>query len=109
GQKVLTIHILFNLLKNAIYYIRTAHEGDIHIWLELGKKHNKLHFRDTGKGISADILPKIFDLFFSKTYHGSGIGLAFCKMVMQSYGGNIECDSVEGEFAEFILNFPNPN
>lgn len=106
GQELLTIHILFNLLKNAIYYIRTAHKGDIHIWLELGNKDNKLYFRDTGMGIAADILPKIFDLFFSRTYHGSGIGLAFCKMVMQSYGGGIDCVSVEGEFTEFVLSFP---
>jgi len=107
GQELSTIHVLFNLLKNSIYYIREAHKGDIHIWLELGGKYNKLHFRDTGKGISADILPKVFDLFFSNTYHGSGIGLAFCKMVMQSYGGEIECESAEGEFTEFILSFPN--
>lgn len=106
GTEILTIHMLFNLLKNSVYYIRAAHKGDIHIWLELGETFNTLHFRDTAKGIAPDILPKIFDLFFSRTYHGSGIGLAFCKMVMQSYGGKIECESVEGEFAEFILSFP---
>lgn len=106
GQEILTIHLLFNLLKNAIYYIRVAHKGDIHIWLENTSQNTRLHFRDTGKGIAADDLPKIFDLFFTKTYHGSGVGLAFCKMVMQSYGGNIECESLEGEFTEFILNFP---
>lgn len=65
-----------------------------------------MHFRDSGTGISADILPKIFDLFFSQTHHGSGIGLAFCKIVMESYGGKIECKSAEGEFTEFILSFP---
>lgn len=109
GQELLTIHILFNLLKNAIYYVRAAGKGDIKIWLTLGKTFNELHFRDTGKGIAPEILPKIFDLFFTKTYHGSGIGLAFCKNVMKRYGGKIECQSVEGEFAEFILSFPKLN
>lgn len=106
GDKLLTIHILFNLLKNAIYYVKAANKGDIQIWLEGGEKYNKLHFRDSGKGIPANILPRVFDMFFSKTYHGSGIGLAFCKTVMHSYGGKIECHSVEGEFTEFILSFP---
>lgn len=106
GNALLTMHVLFNLLKNAIYYIRTAHKGDIHIRLESGEKYNKLYFRDTGTGIAGDILPKIFDLFFTKTYHGYGVGLAFCKMIMQAYGGEIECKSTEGEFSEFILSFP---
>jgi len=52
------------------------------------------------------MLPKIFDRFFSSTHHGSGIGLAFCKLVMQAYGGNITCQSQQGEFTEFVLSFP---
>lgn len=106
GDELLTLHVLFNLLKNSIYYIKSAHKGNISIWLELKDKYNQLHFRDTGKGIPSILLPQIFELFFSKTYHGSGIGLAFCKTVMQSYGGEIECISTEGEFTEFILSFP---
>ena len=106
GNEVLTVHMLFNLLKNAIYYLHSAQKGNITIWLSNTEKYNELHFRDTGKGISKDILPKIFDLFFSDTYHGSGIGLAFCKSVMQSYNGKIDCKSIEGEFTEFVLSFP---
>lgn len=106
GKEMLTVHILFNLVKNAIYYIKAAGKGDIHIWLETSKDYNELHFCDTGKGISSETLAKIFDLFFSRTHHGSGIGLAFCKMVMLSYKGKIECKSIQGEFTEFILSFP---
>lgn len=106
GKEILTIHVLFNLIKNSLYYIRDAGKGEIKIWIEQGKATNKLYFKDTGKGISADILPSIFNLFFSNTYHGTGIGLAYCKMVMESYKGSIECKSVEGEFTEFVLTFP---
>lgn len=106
GDEQLTIHILFNLLKNALYYIKAAHKGDIKIWSELKDNYNELHFRDTGKGISKETLPKIFDLFFSQTYHGAGVGLAFCRTVMQNYGGKIECESIENEFTEFTLSFP---
>ncbi len=106
GNELLCIHVLFNLLKNALYYIRVARRGDIHIWLEKGDKFNVLHFKDTGKGISASVLPHIFDRFYSKTQHGSGIGLAFCKMVMTSFKGDIKCQSREDEFTEFLLYFP---
>lgn len=106
GDELLMIHILYNLLKNAIYYIKVVNKGSISIWLEPGSSYNKLHFKDTGKGISHQDLPHIFDKFFSKTQHGTGIGLAFCKLVMQSFNGQIKCESIDGEFTEFILGFP---
>lgn len=106
GETLLTVHILFNLLKNAIYYINARGQGEIYIWLETTRHYHVLHFKDTGQGISSHILPYIFDKFFSRTYHGFGIGLAFCKMVMNAYGGDIRCFSQEGEFTEFLLRFP---
>ncbi|WP_010302003.1 ATP-binding protein [Candidatus Odyssella thessalonicensis] len=99
-------HVFFNLLKNSLYYVKAAGKGNIIIWTEKGEKFNRLHFKDTGKGISPSILPFIFDQFYTRTDHGAGVGLAFCKMVMQKLGGDITCTSVEGEFTEFILSFP---
>ncbi len=113
GDMKLLEHVMFNLLKNAIYYIKAAGKGKIEIWLEptSAKENphafNLLHFKDTGKGIAADILPFIFEPFFSRTRHGTGIGLAFCRRVMQEHQGMISCESVEGEFAHFVLSFPN--
>lgn len=109
GQKVLTIHIIFNLLKNALYYLRVANKGaagKIYIWLTRGEDCNSLHFKDTGTGIAPDVLPHVFERFFSRTLHGTGIGLSFVKMVMESFGGDISCNSVEHEFTEFTLKFP---
>lgn len=63
---------------------------------------------DTGKGISKDILPHVFDRFFTRTQHGAGVGLAFCKMVMHSFGGDIRCQSEEGKHTLFSLSFPQP-
>jgi len=105
GKELFTIHILFNLIKNALYYIKAARKGDIRIKTEIGDTFNTLYFTDTGKGISSDILPHIFDRFFTNTYHGTGVGLAFCKMVMQAYGGEISCDSIEGQYTKFTLRF----
>jgi signal transduction histidine kinase len=106
GNFLLIIHVIFNLFKNALYYIQAARKGDINIWVSTTEQHNFLHFKDTATGIASSILPYIFDRFVSHTYHGTGIGLAFCKYVMKSFDGNITCNSVEGEYTEFKLAFP---
>jgi signal transduction histidine kinase len=106
GKELFMVHILFNLFKNALYHIQKANKGEIFIWLKPGERFNQLHLKDTGSGISAKVLPHIFDQFYTNTAHGSGIGLAFCKTSLQNMGGNIKCLSQEGEFAEFILSLP---
>lgn len=106
GDELLMVHILFNLLKNSLYYIKGAGKGEIKIWCENTEKINILHFYDSGKGISAKILAQIFSPFFTKTYHGTGVGLSFCKYVMRTFNGDIACCSVENEFTEFLLSFP---
>lgn len=107
GDKDLIKHVFFNLFKNAFYFIKKAGKGHITISNDQKGKYNKIYFKDTGYGIQKGNLSKIFDKFYtSDTHHGTGIGLAFCKLVMQAIGGNISCKSVFGEYTEFILSFP---
>jgi len=109
GSEILLTHVLFNLLKNALYYIAVAGKGEVFIWVEAtAAGGNRLFFMDTGQGVPAHLLPRIFDRFFTsmETGRGSGIGLSFCRMVMEGFGGGIECESVHGEFTRFVLTFP---
>jgi PAS domain S-box-containing protein len=107
GSGILIVQILFNLFKNALYSIAAAHRGEITLWVEKGEKYNKLYVEDTARGIEKAALAHIFDKFFTKdTNHGTGIGLAFCKMCMQEHGGDIRCESEYGKYARFILAFP---
>lgn len=108
GSKLLMQHVLFNLLKNALYVIATEQRGEITIWTEQGKKYNYLYFQDTAKGMSPLQLSRLFDHFYTTTFMGTGIGLSFCKLVMKRFGGNIACKAEEGERAhtKFILSFP---
>jgi signal transduction histidine kinase len=106
GNDLLIHHVLFNLLKNGLFYVKKSGGSGIFIRTEITDNANILSFKDTGAGIPSDILPHIFERFFSRTNHGTGIGLAFCKMVMEGLGGSIACHSVEGEFTEFKLLFP---
>ena len=106
GDYVLLIHVLFNLLKNALYYIHAVNKGRIQITLHVNSSCNQLIFKDSGAGIAPEVLPHVFENFFSQTRYGTGIGLAFCKLVLTSFGGDINCRSIYGEFTEFTLTFP---
>jgi PAS domain S-box-containing protein len=106
GNELMMVHVLFNLFKNAFHHIKAVNKGNIQCWVTQQQDMNQLHFKDTGQGIAANALPHIFDQFFSKTTHGTGIGLSFCKRVMHGFGGDIICHSVEGEYTEFVLSFP---
>ncbi|MGA2655676.1 MAG: HAMP domain-containing sensor histidine kinase [Gammaproteobacteria bacterium] len=106
GDKELLSHLFFNLLKNALYFLEAAKKGEIMIWFDADNEYNYIHFKDTGQGIAPKDLPHIFERFYTKRYHGTGIGLAFCKTVMNLHKGKITCHSVLGEYAEFIMSFP---
>lgn len=107
GNFLLTNHLLFNLIKNALRAIKNAGKGKIAIQLGEQKRFNTLIFTDTSSGIAKKFLPKVFEVFETSDKNtGTGIGLAFCKMVMQSYGGDIVCNSEKGKYTEFVLSFP---
>ncbi|KTC66487.1 sensor protein LuxN [Legionella adelaidensis] len=106
GSKLLMQHVLFNLLKNALYAIATAQRGEITIWSEKGDKFNYLIFKDTAKGMSPKQLSRLFDHFYTTTFMGTGIGLSFCKLVMDRFGGDIRCEAEEGHYTKFTLSFP---
>lgn len=108
GVQTLFIYIVFNLLKNALYSIRSAQKGEIQVWLVRGEKYNHIYFRDTGEGVPREVRDKIFEGFFTTKSDGTGAGLTFCKRTLVSFGGDITCDSVPGEYAEFKITLPNP-
>ena len=106
GQDELMQHVIFNLLKNSLYQIQASRKGKIQIWSSQDEIYNLLHFKDTASGIAAEKLPFIFEKFYTQSHHGTGIGLAFCQHVIESFNGRISCTSVEGEYTEFVMSFP---
>ncbi|EAT58197.1 ATP-binding response regulator [Chlorobium ferrooxidans] len=107
GAENMFIFVLFNLILNALYFLRSFPGGRIDIRMQPGESLNRLYVRDNGPGVSSENLGKLFDPFFtSGRKGGTGLGLAFCKRVMRSFGGDIICNSVHGEFTEFVLSFP---
>ncbi|HAT8286584.1 TPA: GHKL domain-containing protein [Legionella pneumophila] len=101
-------NMMWNLLKNSLEYIEETHKGEISIWLEQGwekENFNYLHIKDTAKGLNHKEYEKIFDFFYSGRKEGTGLGLAYCKLLMQAAGGDISCKGKKNEFAHFTLKF----
>ena len=109
APRLLVIHVLFNLIKNALFSVQNAGKGDIRIRAEQKLNADHLIVHDTGIGIAPSVRNHIFERFYTttQTIQSAGIGLSFCKLVMESIGGSIRCDSVEGEYTTFTLEFPH--
>ncbi len=106
GSDTLLKYALYNLLKNAFYY-RNANDFKVDVQISTANSQNVIKFRDNGIGIDPEILEHIFKDFYTFGKNGSyGLGLPFCKKVMNSFGGNISCRSVVGQWTEFTLSFP---
>jgi PAS domain S-box-containing protein len=101
--------IVLNLLSNAFKY---TFEGRINVHLRVNKNHVQLHVSDTGVGIKAENLPKIFDRFAkveasrSRTHEGSGIGLALVRELVNIHGGTIRVTSEPDHGTTFIVIIP---
>jgi two-component system phosphate regulon sensor histidine kinase PhoR len=101
--------ILDNLIDNAVKY--TPEGGAIHVrwWAEDGAC---LEVRDTGIGIPAGDLPRIFERFYrvdkarSRQLGGTGLGLSIVKHLVQSLHGSISAASVVGEGTTFTIRLP---
>jgi two-component system, OmpR family, sensor histidine kinase ArlS len=114
GDSIHIKQVIFNLVDNAIKYNRP--EGSIKIELSAENKSIRIVVADTGIGVSAMDLPKIFDRFFrvdksrSRKSGGSGLGLAIVKKIVEDHFGTISVKSIPGQGSSFCLIFPGyPN
>ncbi len=100
--------VLINLLTNAIDH--TFESGQIILMVDESEDELLFEIKDNGRGIPREILEKIFEKFsqgregMPKT--GSGLGLTFCKMAIESLGGQISVRSDLGHGTSFIFTLP---
>lgn len=101
--------IVFNLLSNAFKF--TLH-GAVTVTLAPHEGMARLSVLDTGSGIPAAELPRVFERFHriegtpGRTYEGTGIGLALIQELVKLHGGSIAVHSVEGEGTRFDVDLP---
>ncbi|MDZ7373596.1 MAG: ATP-binding protein [candidate division KSB1 bacterium] len=95
---------LVNLVQNAIQACR---EGDqILLLLEDEEDEVRISVSDTGSGIPPDVLPKIFDLYFTTRPEGTGIGLSLVHRIVSAHDGSIDVRSQLGQGTTFVLHLP---
>jgi PAS domain S-box-containing protein len=103
----LVVRVLHNLVDNAIKF--TPKGGAIHIRARLGSSPEQLavSVSDTGPGIASSLRPRVFQKFVAGrgAGHGSGLGLAFCRLAVEAHGGRIwaEGDEASGTTITFTL------
>lgn len=97
-----------NLIDNAIKYNRPS--GEIEVALEQLDGRARITVRDTGIGITAADLPRVFDRFFradrSRASTGTGLGLAICRWIVEAHGGTIRLDSVPDQGTRVSIDLP---
>jgi signal transduction histidine kinase len=100
--------VLLNLLSNATKH--TPRQGRIEVTLDRRDRWAVLTVSDTGRGIAADLLPRIFDLFVQASDtepSGMGIGLSLVKGIVELHGGVVEAESGgEGHGSTFTVRLP---
>ena len=108
GNEVELGRMLYNILDNAIKY--TPADGTIEISDKISINKYILAIHDTGIGIPAKILPKIFDPFFregaSRTSNGAGLGLALVKKIINNHKGNITINSEINKGTNVQISLP---
>ena len=96
-------HVFGNLLSNALKH--TPPGGRITVTAEPGEAWVRFRVSDTGEGIPAPFLSRIFEPFFRvpgrKNETGAGLGLAIVKEIVEAHGGSVGVESREGEGSSF--------
>jgi signal transduction histidine kinase len=95
---------LFNVLKNALEAMDRG--GDLFLRLSSDDEWVQLIVRDTGVGIPADKLKRVFDAYFTTKESGGGIGMLILLRIMRAHGGRVDIQSSEGSGTTVILRFP---
>jgi signal transduction histidine kinase len=100
------MQVLLNLFSNALQSMPGG--GSLSVFTSFDRAANTLSVQisDSGIGIPADMLEKIFTPFFTTRENGTGLGLPITQSIVQAHRGQIKVESIPGQGTRFILIFP---
>jgi len=108
--------VILNLFTNAFYSVAEKkkqlngeYEPTVSVSTKMLDKKVELRVRDNGMGISQKLLDKIYQPFFTTKPGGEGTGLGLSMsydIITKGHSGSIKVETIEGEFAEFIIQLP---
>jgi PAS domain S-box-containing protein len=103
------MQVFLNLILNSEQAMREVRDrGTLRIRIDKDEKSVSVIFQDDGPGISPEILPNIFDPFYTtkRPGRGTGLGLSICKAILREHNGNVEAMSGPGGGAVFTITLP---
>ena len=110
GDRERLIELVTNLCANAVEYNRGG--GSVTVSVGRDGQEAVVRVADTGIGIAAEDLPRIFERFYrpgqarDRRSGGVGLGLAIAKWIAEAHGGSIACASRPGEGTEMVVRLP---
>lgn len=102
--------IVGNLLDNALKYLDKSRPGQLEVSAESGTYEMIFKFQDNGRGIAAEDMSKVFEIFRragKQDMPGEGMGLAYVKTLVRRLGGRIWCESELGVGTLFCFTITN--
>jgi PAS domain S-box-containing protein len=108
GDRVQLQQVILNFIMNAIQAMSGLGEGnrELHIGTEIaGEDSVRVAVRDTGPGLSAENLQRLFEPFYTTKPNGMGMGLSICRSIIEAHGGRLRANAnvPRGAIFEFTL------
>lgn len=104
GDETKLRQVVFNVILNAAEAMPSG--GHLGIQMGLENKEVRLSVTDTGPGIPADVVPYVFNPFFTTKPRGAGLGLVTSQAIVDAHGGSIDIQSRPGKGTCVILRIP---
>jgi len=96
--------VFYNAIKNSFEAMKR--HGILRIRTDRNDTHVKISFTDTGGGISAENLSKVFEPYFTTKPTGSGLGLLIVRRIVREHGGELSLESSEGKGLTLTIRLP---
>lgn len=111
GAYPLFAQVLANLIKNSLHALASASTaicpGDLRITVDVQQRRGRISVADEGVGIPGDLQSRIFEPFYStQAGAGNGLGLSFCRNVVEGAHGRLTVHSQSGKGAVFTIDLP---
>jgi signal transduction histidine kinase len=101
--------VFVNIIDNAIDSFADVAEGRrLDLYVENGGRLATVRIRDNGRGIPPEKIDRIFNPFFTTKDHGTGLGMAISKKIVEAHTGTLEVESTVGRGTEFQVTLPLP-
>jgi PAS domain S-box-containing protein len=112
GDLTTVRQVLMNLVGNAMKFAAQAAEPRIEVGAQSGSVENVYYVKDNGAGFDMKYVQKLFTIFqrlhSTSEFHGTGVGLAIVKRIVNRHGGRVWAEGEAGKGATFYFSLPKP-